>query len=99
MPAADHRRRAFAQPGMPVTGLSDQRVSRGPDRAVVGEVDDPGIELLESIDPRRDAGQRLTMTVPVGSPGELVGGILRRGVVALPATITAPSARRTISDW
>lgn len=41
-------------------------------------------ELPEGIDPLRDAGQRLIVTVAMGSPGELAGGILRRRVVALP---------------
>lgn len=84
---------------MPVAGLSDQRASGGLDRAVVGEVDDPGIELPEDIDPCRDAGQRLIVTVAMGSPGELARGILRRRVVALPRHYNTRSARRTISDW
>jgi hypothetical protein len=73
--------------------------SGGPDGAVVGEVDHPGIELLKGVHPVRDEGQGLTVRVTMGLPRQLVGGVLGGGVVALPATITAPSGRRTISDW
>ena len=65
----------------------------------MGEVDDPGIELLKGINPVRDVGQGLVVRIAMGLPRELVGGVLGGRVVALPATITAPSGRRTISDW
>jgi hypothetical protein len=50
----------------------------------VGEVDDPGIELLKGINPVRDAGQGLIVRVTMSLPRELVGGVLRGRVVALP---------------
>jgi len=69
---------------MPVIEHNNGPASGSPDGAVVGEVDHPGIELLEGIDPAGDVGQRLSVAVAMGSPGELVGGVLRRRVVALP---------------
>ena len=62
----------------------DERPSGGPDGAVVGEEDHSRIELLEGVNPVRDAGQGLTVSITLGSPGELVGRVLRRRVVALP---------------
>ena len=56
----------------------------GPDGAVVGEVDDPGIELLKGVNPVRDIGQRLNVRITMGLPRQLVGGVLGGGVVALP---------------
>ncbi len=58
-------------------------LSGGPDGTIVGEVDDTGIELLEGIDPVRDGGQGLAVTVAMSAPGELVSGVLCRRVVAL----------------
>ena len=84
---------------MPVIERDDERRSGGPNGPVVGEVDHPGIELLEGIDPDRDVGQGLTVTITTGSPRELVGRVLRRRVVALPRHDHRPSGRRTISDW
>ena len=49
----------------------------------MGEVDNARIELLEGIDPVRDVRQGLAVTVAMGSPGELVRGVLRCRVVAL----------------
>ena len=40
--------------------------------------------MLERVDPGWDAGQGLAVTVPMGLPGKLVGGVLGGGVVALP---------------
>lgn len=45
--------------------------------------DTPRIELLQAVHPGRRGWQRLSMTVPFGSPGENVAAIGRRGVVAL----------------
>src|SRR5204862_3262886 len=59
-------------------GSRRSAASGGPDGAVVGEVDQPGIELLEGIHPVRDAGQGLAVSIAVGTPGELVGGVLGR---------------------
>ena len=65
----------------------------------MGEVDDPGIELLKGVNPVWDVGQGLIVGITMGLPRELVGGVLRGGVVALPRHDNRPSGRRTISDW
>lgn len=41
----------------------------------MGEVDDPGIQLLEGIAPVRDIRQRRAVPVATGPQGELVGGV------------------------
>jgi hypothetical protein len=70
--------------------LSRRLTSRGPDAAVVSEVDDPRVELLERVDPGGDIGQGLAVAVPVGVPGQLVGGVLGGGVVTLPSNDDNP---------
>jgi hypothetical protein len=62
----------------------------------MGEVDHSWIELLEDVNPVRDAGQGLTVSITLGSPGELVGRVLRRRVVALPGHDHGPV--RTADD-
>ena len=71
-------------PNMPVIERDAERQSGDPNGPVVGEVDHPGIELLEGIDPDRDVGKGLTVTITMGLPRELVGRVLCRRVVALP---------------
>ena len=58
--------------------------SGDPDGAVVGEVDHPGIELLKGVHPARDGGQGLIVRITMGLPRQLVSGVLRGRVVALP---------------
>src|SRR6266567_4692992 len=68
----------------PVIERDDERPSGSPDGSVVGEVDHPGIELLEGINPVRDVGQGRAVSITMGSPRELVGRVLRCRIVALP---------------
>lgn len=62
---------------------SMRQMSRCPDAAVVGEVNQPWIEPLEDPHPLGNGGQRPTVAITVSLPRELVGRVLRGGVVAL----------------
>ena len=70
---------------MAVIQHGNERRSGGPDGPVVGEIDHLRIELLEGINPGRDVGQGVTVSVTMGLPRELVSRVLRRCVVALPS--------------
>ena len=50
----------------------------------MGEVDHPGIELLKGVNPVRDVGQRLIVRITMSLLRQLVGGVVRGRVVALP---------------
>jgi len=60
---------------------------------VVGEEDLSGVELLKAVDPRRRERERLRVTDPARVPGQDVGAVGGRGVMALPrhddAAVTA----------
>jgi hypothetical protein len=49
----------------------------------VSEVDHARVKLLERVDPGGDVGQGLAVTVTMGVPSKLVGGVLAGGVVTL----------------